>query len=384
MGLFDNFPYTDVHQLNLDWVIKSTKEAVEDVNQIAEEWEHVQSSVTADAVKGDDAAASVSGSIASGLAFHFVLPKGDPGPQGPQGVQGPKGDSGNDFVIKGLYSTLAALEAAHPTGSAGDAYAVGTDSSNVVYIWDADASDWVNIGSIQGPQGVQGPAGPTGPQGPKGDTGSVGPTGATGATGPQGPQGPRGYGVQIMGVYSTLEALEEGVPSPSEGDTYAIGANGAYNVYVYSAELEDWVNIGPYYQANPETGTVSAVGGSTIIAALLAKDAHTVHLSMTVNLSGNSNARLYGGAIARIPEGFRPMPNPDAATYAQDNIVIGTYGFLRLENPTARPSLRYYELADQHIFTIDPDGYVSIAPFNNINDLYFEACWICPAETEGE
>lgn len=381
MGLFDNFPYTDVHQLNLDWVIKSTKEAVEDVNQIAEEWERVNSSVTADAVKGDDAAASVSGTIASGLAFHFVLPKGDPGPQGQQGVQGPKGDSGNDFVIKGLYATLAALEAAHPTGSAGDAYAVGTDSSNVVYIWDVDATDWVNIGSIQGPQGTQGPTGPTGPQGPKGDTGSVGPTGATGATGPQGPQGPRGYGLSVLGYYETLEDLYAAVDDPQGGDCYAVGTAGNIHIYIYDGTNDAWVDMGPYPNAGPETGTVSSIGGSLIKAALLAKDVNTVHLSMTVNLSGNSTARLYGGAIARIPEGFRPMPNPDAADITQENVVIGNYGLLKAYNTSGRPNLRYFEFEESKFF-ITPDGYVSIAPHNGIEDLYFEACWVCPAETE--
>jgi hypothetical protein len=73
--------------------------------------------------------------------------------------------------IKDLYVTLTALEAAHPIGSAGDAYAVGVESSNVIYVWSETLSDWINIGSLKGD---------------KGDTGSTGTTGSAGADGNDG------------------------------------------------------------------------------------------------------------------------------------------------------------------------------------------------------
>ena len=111
---------------------------------------------------------------------------------GPPGPQGPKGDPGDNYTVKGLYTTLSALQSAHPTGSEGDAWFVGTSDSNVVYQWDVDQSAWVNVGALKGPKGD------TGPQGPKGDIGSTGPkgdkgdTGAQGNTGPQGPKGDPG------------------------------------------------------------------------------------------------------------------------------------------------------------------------------------------------
>ena len=52
---------------------------------------------------------------------------------GPPGPQGPKGDPGDSYTVKGLYDTLSALQAVHPTGSEGDAWFVGTSDSNVVY-----------------------------------------------------------------------------------------------------------------------------------------------------------------------------------------------------------------------------------------------------------
>lgn len=135
---------------------------------------------------------------------------GPTGPQGPQGIQGEtgpkgakgdKGDSGESFKVLGLYETIGKLQAAHPTGAEGNAWAVGTSDSNVIYVWDTDLSAWINVGPLMGPQGPQGETGPqgpqgeTGPRGPRGETGPQGiqgergPEGAAGATGPQGPQG---------------------------------------------------------------------------------------------------------------------------------------------------------------------------------------------------
>lgn len=74
----------------------------------------------------------------------------------------PKGIDGASFVVTGRYDTLSQLQAAHPTGKPGEAYAVGTPDNNIVYIWDTDKSAWVPIGKIQGPPGAIGPVGPAG------------------------------------------------------------------------------------------------------------------------------------------------------------------------------------------------------------------------------
>ena len=145
--------------------------------------------------------------------------QGETGPRGPQGVKGAKGDKGDDgadgasFVILGMYATYAALVAEHPTGQAGDAWAVGTSAENTIYNWNTQSSSWQDIGGLKGPQGEkgdtgeQGPRGPQGEQGPqgpqgiqgiqgeqglKGDTGERGPQGEQGIQGVQGPQGPKG------------------------------------------------------------------------------------------------------------------------------------------------------------------------------------------------
>ena len=74
----------------------------------------------------------------------FTLPKGK------------DGADGKSFIVKGMYASLSALQGAHASGAAGDAYAVGTSESNDIYIWDVDASAWVNMGALQGPAGQDG------------------------------------------------------------------------------------------------------------------------------------------------------------------------------------------------------------------------------------
>lgn len=132
-------------------------------------------------------------------------PQGIQGIQGPQGIPGKDGADGKSFAILALYATLYELQVAHPSGSAGDAYAVGTTTSNEVYIWNVETESWQNVGSIQGPQGPQGEQGVAGPQGEQGiqgiqgPQGVQGPQGEQGIQGPEGPQGPKGNPATVNG-----------------------------------------------------------------------------------------------------------------------------------------------------------------------------------------
>lgn len=146
--------------------------------------------------------------------------QGPPGPKGDAGPQGPAGKDGTSFTVLGLYPDLASLQTDHPIGVAGNAWAVGTQTSNVIYLWDTETNMWKNIGSIKGEKGETGPQGPqglTGPQGPKGDAGpagedgSQGPKGDPGETGPQGPRGEQG---------PAGKDGADGAPGPSGTDGY--------------------------------------------------------------------------------------------------------------------------------------------------------------------
>ncbi len=127
-------------------------------------------------------------------------PQGLTGPQGPAGAKGDKGEAGKDgtgVTIKGSYASEEALKAAHPTGTAGDAYLVAGN----LYVW--SGGDWTNVGEIKGPKGDKGDTGavgPTGPQGPQGLQGEVGPQGPTGPKGLKGDKGDTGETGSVSAV----------------------------------------------------------------------------------------------------------------------------------------------------------------------------------------
>lgn len=85
-----------------------------------------------------------------------------------------------NFTVLDRFATYAQLIAAHPTGEAGQAFAVGTVDDNVVYIWGIDTRSWVNIGPVQGAQGPRGQTGATGATGPAGKDGTNGANGKDG------------------------------------------------------------------------------------------------------------------------------------------------------------------------------------------------------------
>jgi len=57
----------------------------------------------------------------------------------------------NALTILGHYDSLEALQLAHPTGAAGDAYSVGVSPTLTIYIWDIEALAWVDIGQLLAP-----------------------------------------------------------------------------------------------------------------------------------------------------------------------------------------------------------------------------------------
>ena len=130
-------------------------------------------------------------------------PQGNPGPAGPQGPQGEPGKDGTSFQVLGRYDTIVDLTDAHPTGTKGDAYAVGVETTDI-YIWDVDGNTWENIGPLEGP------AGPQGTQGPKGEPGDPGPQGPKGPQGPQGEPGETGPAGQTATI--TVGATTTGEP----------------------------------------------------------------------------------------------------------------------------------------------------------------------------
>ena len=144
MPMYDKYPYTDFHEMNLDWIIREMKQLIDD-------WEEFSGRVTATAHTSADPEVDVTGDLKTTLNFDFGLvqgPRGLTGAQGPQGEQGPAGEG---LEILDEYVTLAALQAAHPTGNPGDAYLVGSGGSFTLYIWSTDQSAWLDAGALSSP-----------------------------------------------------------------------------------------------------------------------------------------------------------------------------------------------------------------------------------------
>jgi hypothetical protein len=106
---------------------------------------------------------------------------------------------------------------------------------------------YVTIARV-GDVGDTGPTGPTGPAGANGETGPTGPTGATGAA---------GTSVTILGEYEDLAALQAAHPTGNPGDSYLVESG---DLYVWSQNTSQWVNVGNIEGPTGPAGAAGATG----------------------------------------------------------------------------------------------------------------------------
>ena len=161
-------------------------------------------------------------------------PQGETGPEGPQGERGPqglkgdKGESGNDFRVSGRFNTKAELVALYPEGLShpervGVSYFIGpVGQSNPIFMWNENAYEWENCGTLQGPQGIQGEVGPQGPQGIQGEVGPQGMQGEQGIPGPKGDDGAQG----IQGIQGEQGPKGDTGPQGPQGEIGPQGERG--------------------------------------------------------------------------------------------------------------------------------------------------------------
>lgn len=89
--------------------------------------------------------------LTDGTVYNSPSLRGPQGETGATGAQGPQGPQGEGLEILDVYTTLADLQTAHPTGSAGDAYQVGTSPNFTLYIWSTSQQAWVPAGALTSP-----------------------------------------------------------------------------------------------------------------------------------------------------------------------------------------------------------------------------------------
>lgn len=92
----------------------------------------------------------------------------------------------------------------------------------------------------------------------RGATGATGPRGATGATGAKGDKGDTGTGLDIKGIYATVDALTGAIAAPAQGDMYFVGTAAPYTVYMWdtTSGTGAWVAQGELQGAKGDTGPV--------------------------------------------------------------------------------------------------------------------------------
>lgn len=234
------------------------------------------------------------------FSFQFSGIKGETGAQGPQGVQGPQGAPGQDgtsFTVLGIYGSLQALQSAHPTGQAGDAWSIGTAEDNTVYIWDTEVSAWVDIGPIQGPQG------------PQGETGQQGPQGQQGEQGEQGIQGPKGDTGEAAGFGTPTAAVDNTSGTPA----VTVQASGPDTAKVFSFSFTGLKGAtgeqGPQGQTGPQ-GNPGADGAD-------GADGFSPTVSVT-EISGGHQVTI---TDASGPHVFNVMDGVDGETPSTDQFV---------------------------------------------------------------
>lgn len=269
-------------------------------------------------------------------------PTGSQGPTGPAGPEGPKGDKGDAFTYNDF--TEEQLEAlTGPQGPKGDKGDKGDTGPQGAQGEKGETGDQGPEGpkgdtgpegpkgdpgepgpaGEQGPKGDKGDTGDTGPEGPQGPQGDPGPQGPQGETGPEGPQGPKGdkgdkgdtgTGLDILGTYSDLGALQAAITQPNQGDMYNVGAGAPYTIYMWDTTGGGaWQSQGQLQGAKGDQGPQGPQGdpgeqgpaGQDGVAAGFGTptaeiDANTGTPEVTVTADGDNTAKVFHFAFKNL------------------------------------------------------------------------------------
>lgn len=192
--------------------------------------------------------------LTNGSVYTSESLRGPIGETGARGPQGEKGEPGEGLNILDVYSTLQDLQTAHPTGSPGEAYQVGTAPSFTLYIWSVSRSEWIPAGTL----------------------GSVSP--------------------------SMSNPLMDGVASAGSSDQYSRGDH-VHPTDTSRASVSDLNNLSDTINSDYLKKT-DAVGYNDILTKALAQSLYQALLQSGVNIKTINNESLLGaGNIATATQG---------------------------------------------------------------------------------
>ena len=250
-------------------------------------------------------------------------------------------------AITGTSSTPTSFDTGITLAQPGDLY-LNTVTSYVylcVTAGNQSTAKWTYLCSIKGNTGEQGLRGLTGAvftPSVNATTGIISWTNDGGLVNPpsvniKGQKGDTGNGLNIKGIYASLAALQEAVPSPLAGDMYNIGESAPYRVYMYDANL-GWTDIGQIQ------GPTGPAGKSAYVAAVEA------------GYSGNEDT--FNAQMSAVATHVSDTNNPHGVTKAQ-------VGLSNVDNVKQAPYTHVSDNANPHGVT---KAQVGLGNVDNTSD----------------
>ena len=250
-------------------------------------------------------------------------------------------------AITGTSSTPTSFDTGITLAQPGDLY-LNTVTSYVylcVTAGNQSTAKWTYLCSIKGNPGEQGLRGLTGAvftPSVNSTTGIISWTNDGGLVNPpsvniKGQKGDTGNGLNIKGIYASLAALQEAVPSPLAGDMYNIGESAPYRVYMYDANL-GWTDIGQIQ------GPTGPAGKSAYVAAVEA------------GYSGNEDT--FNAQMSAVATHVSDTNNPHGVTKAQ-------VGLSNVDNVKQAPYTHVSDKANPHGVT---KAQVGLGNVDNTSD----------------
>lgn len=128
----------------------------------------------------------------------------------------------------------------------------------------------------------------------------------------KGAPGEDGNDFKILGYYDSLADLTVTVTDPSAGDAYGVGAEQPYDIYIYDAVGDRWINNGPVQGAKGDPGDDATIEVGTVTTVDNGQPA-------SVENVGTPSAAKFN---FKIPKGYTPAKGTDYWT-TEDIKAIG-------------------------------------------------------------
>ena len=123
--------------------------------------------------------------------------------------------------------------------------------------------------------------------------------------------GDPGDDFRILGYYDSLDVLEASVADPAPGDAYGVGIVQPYDIYIWDAVGNQWVNNGPVQGAKGDPGDDATIEIGTVTTVEHEQPA-------TVENVGTPSAAKFNFSI---PKGYTPVKGTDYWTEADKQAI---------------------------------------------------------------